>query len=82
MLTFNSKSDKKSLTIRVQSEIGIVFTRNNKKWNLVIHNIQKVPKKVKIARKQVNIDWDSKQKILNIPLNWNTKSDLEVNIKY
>ena len=61
--------------------LGKAFSWSKKNWNLVIHNIQKAPQKVKVERKRVNINWNSEKKTLNIPVNWKTKSNLKITIK-
>lgn len=82
LLTFKSEVDKDCLTIKFQNQLGKAFAWSKKKWNLVIHNFQKAPKKIKIGRKRINVDWDSDKKTLNIPVNWNSKSEIKITIKY
>lgn len=81
LLTFKSEVDKDCLTIELSDEIGEKFESSIKNFNLVIHNIDKVPNKIKEGRKGVKVNWNSTQKTLTIPVKWNTKKDTKITIK-
>ncbi|WP_445958116.1 TIM-barrel domain-containing protein [Yeosuana sp.] len=80
-LEFEYKSKGKNVEIKFESEIGKNYQSSNKQIELVIHNFQKEPKQVKIEGKKANYDWNEVSKKLTIPVTWNTKNDLIINIK-
>ena len=82
LVTLKSELDKKHLTITLLNKVGKKFSLNQKKWNVIVHNIDRKPTKIKLGRKRVKVDWDSDKKTLNIPVNWNSKSEIKITIKY
>ena len=82
LLTFKSEFEKECLTIKFQDELGENFRPSTKEFNLIIHNIQSEPKKVKIGRKKTKVNWNSENKTLSIPVIWSSKTNKVITIKY
>ena len=81
VLKFEAEQEKRWFEIDFEAETGIKFQTSTKQINLIIHNISKFPKKVKIGNKsQQNGGYSSKNKTLTIPLNWDTSKEIEVKI--
>jgi len=83
VLKFEAEQEKRWFEIDFEAETGIKFQTSTKQINLIIHNISKFPKKVKIGNKSLqNGGYSSKNKTLTIPLNWDTSKEIEVKIKF
>ncbi len=81
ILSFKSKTKKRYLKFKFDAEIGKKYVSENKTIDLVIHNIQKQPKRVKINRKKISVLWNSQNKTLSIPVNWDTDKTIKINIE-
>lgn len=83
ILEFEAEQEKRWFEIDFEAEIGSKFKSSTKQINLIIHNVSKFPKKVKIGNKSLqNGGYSSKNKTLTIPVNWNTSKDIEIKIKF
>ena len=80
LLEFEAEIEKNCLEFEMEAETGENYQTFIKKITLVIHNM-KEPRKVKLDRKKQNINYNKSTKTLSIPLEWNTKHELELNIK-
>ena len=69
------------MEIEFEAEIGKYYVVNTKQIELIIHNVQKVPKHIKIDDKNSKVNWDSKSKTLTIPIVWNTTNEVEIKIQ-
>ena len=81
LLEFEAENKKRWLEIEFEAEIGKNYSSKNKTIDLVIHNIQKQPKRIKVDGKKISIVWNLQSKMLSIYVNWNTNAALEIKIK-
>ena len=81
LLQFESEIEKGNLEIEFESIIGSEYTSNDKQINLTIHNINKLPKRIKVNNKKADFNWNELSKTLIIPINWKVKTDIEIDIK-
>ena len=81
LLQFESELEKGNLEIEFESIIGSQYTSNDKQINLTIHNINKLPKRIKVNNKKADFNWNELSKTLIIPINWKVKTDIEIDIK-
>ena len=82
ILNFESELDKKDLEIEFEIEKGVDYQYTNKNIELIIHNIKKSPRHIKVNRKRLAFKWDNTKNVILIPLVWNTNKTLDVNIKF
>ena len=80
-LKFEAEIQKKWLEIDFEAETGLKYNTNTKQINLVIHNIDWLPKKIKVNRKNVDIKWDESKNLVTIPVSWNTSKELKIKLK-
>jgi alpha-glucosidase (family GH31 glycosyl hydrolase) len=69
------------LEIEMEAEIGKQFEAQDKTISLVIHNIQEMPKRIKIGKEKTNGTYQSKKKTLVLSFTWNTSEEKEIKIK-
>ncbi|MDT0558926.1 glycoside hydrolase family 31 protein [Ichthyenterobacterium sp. W332] len=81
LLEFKSTFKASELKIEMEAKIGRKFLPQNKNIALVIHNITKLPKRIKLGNKKVKGTYNSKKKTLTIPVKWNTSKDLKIKLK-
>lgn len=81
ILHFESELEKSELDIELKAETGKNYTTTTKEIQLIIHNISKNPKSLKIDGKKVKVNWNSTSKTLSIPMKWNTKNETEIKIQ-
>jgi len=82
ILSFKSETKKSYLKLELKAKIGSKYSSEKKQIDLIIHNIQKQPKRIKIDGKKISVVWNSQNKTLSIPVNWNTNKALKINIKF
>jgi len=82
LLFFESEIKKTCLELEFDAKIGSKFASQNKQIDLIIHNIVNEPKRIRIDGKKIIVSWNSQNKLLSIPINWNTNKELEINIKF
>ncbi|WP_246067689.1 TIM-barrel domain-containing protein [Changchengzhania lutea] len=73
---------KNILEIEYKAEKGAGYQSSTKNLNLMIHNINRAPKKVKMSGRRLDFFWDSQKNLLTIPSTWNTVKDIEIKIKF
>jgi len=66
LINFTSQTTKKTLEIGFESNKGESYTALNREFELIIHNIAKKPKKVKLAGKKTTFSWDAEKKLLTV----------------
>ncbi|WP_299109703.1 TIM-barrel domain-containing protein [uncultured Tenacibaculum sp.] len=81
LLSFDSEFEKDCLTIQLKDAIGKEFKVSKKSMKLIVHNVQKAPKEVKIGRKKQAIVWNQTNKSLLVSFDWNTKKTEKITIK-
>ncbi|MDH5413289.1 MAG: DUF4968 domain-containing protein [Flavobacteriaceae bacterium] len=82
ILKFESELGKKGLEIEFEVDKGDDYEFTNKHIELIIHNIKKPPKHIKVNRKRKAFKWDNTENNMVIPLVWNTNKTLDVDIKF
>ncbi len=81
LLFFESELENRELDLEFEAELGKNYQASKKQIQVIVHNVSKQPKSIKIDGKKVSVDWNSQNKILTIPMNWNTKNDSEIKIQ-
>lgn len=66
LINFTSHTSKKNLKIRFESEKGESFVAVNREFELIVHNVAKQPKKVKLAGKKVDFSWNAEKNLLSV----------------
>jgi alpha-glucosidase (family GH31 glycosyl hydrolase) len=79
ILEFKSEMNKRRLKIRFEAELGAHWNFEQKEIILIIHNIDWIPKKVKVngKRRQVLLE----NNVLTIPLKWDVQKELKIKIR-
>lgn len=81
ILEFEADKEGRSLEIEFEADTGTNFKAETKTIELVIHNIQKSPKRIKVDREKVNGTYNSKNKTLTLNITWDTTQEKEIQIK-
>jgi alpha-glucosidase (family GH31 glycosyl hydrolase) len=81
ILEFEAEKEGRWLEIEFEAELGSNYDFRNKEMTLVIHNIEKMPKRIKDNTAKVNGTYSKKNKTLTLNINWNTKEEKEIRIK-
>lgn len=76
ILHFASKADGKDLALSLHAEIGKLQQALPRHIALTIHGIAQRPQRVSINRHAVAYRWDAKQKLLQVPVEWDGRGDL------
>jgi alpha-glucosidase (family GH31 glycosyl hydrolase) len=79
MLEFEAELENEILEIDFEAKLGENWSPSTKKIELIVHNIDGEIKWIKIGRKKVH--FEVKDKILKLPLEWNTQKELKVKIR-
>ncbi|UMB61822.1 DUF4968 domain-containing protein [Lutibacter sp. A80] len=83
ILTFEAEQEKRWFNIDFEAKTGSEFQTSIKNINLIIHNVTKFPKKVKLNKEHIkNGGYNSKNNTVTIPITWNTSKEFEVTIKF
>ena len=81
LINFTSHTSKKNLKIRLESEKGEHFAAVNREFELIIHNITKQPKKVKLAGKKTDFIWNAENNLLSVKVKLKSGHAISVNVK-
>ncbi|PTX60175.1 oligosaccharide 4-alpha-D-glucosyltransferase [Kordia periserrulae] len=81
LLEFESEFENNRLELELEAEIGENFTPTTKEIDVIVHNIQKKPRKVKFRGKRVDFSWSKNNKTLRFTITSNTKKEREITIK-
>ncbi|WP_298509270.1 TIM-barrel domain-containing protein [uncultured Kordia sp.] len=81
LLTFESEFGNNRLLIELEAEIGKNYASSTKEMEVIIHNIQKKPRKIKFRGKRVKFDWNNTYKTVKFTISWNTKKERKITIK-
>jgi len=79
VLEFETEIEGKWLEIDFEAENGDNFDYNTKQILLKVHNYQSKPRRIKVNGEKVDINYEDK--ILSIPVVWDTSEELKVKIK-
>lgn len=81
IVEFEAEQEGRWLEIEMEAEIGKQFKAQDKTISLVLHNVQDMPKRIKIGKDKVNGTYNSKKKTLSLNFIWNTSEEKEIRIK-
>jgi alpha-glucosidase (family GH31 glycosyl hydrolase) len=81
LLEFESEFENNRLEIELEAEIGENFSATTKEIDVIVHNIDKKPRKIKFRGRRVKFDWNATQKTVRFTVTWNTKKEREITIK-
>ncbi|MFD2567379.1 TIM-barrel domain-containing protein [Pseudotenacibaculum haliotis] len=79
MLEFTSQRSKNEIDITFENEIGEKWTPSKKNIDLVIHNLSKKVRWVKVGRKKVS--FTNEKNTVRIPILWNAKKKINIKIR-
>ncbi len=82
LINFTSHTRKKNLEVGFESEKGERFAAVDREFELIIHNIAKQPKKVKMAGKKIDFTWNAEKKLLLVKVNIKSGDSTTVNVKF
>ncbi len=81
ILEFEFDKENRCFEIEFKAEIGANYSSDKKQINLIIHNIDKAPKRIKVNRKKVQSTYNSVKKTLTIPVTWSTSEEIKIKLK-
>lgn len=81
LINFTCHTNKKNLEIRFESEKGESFAAVNREFELIIHNIAKQPKKVKLAGEKTDFIWNAEKNLLSVKVKLKSGDAISVNVK-
>ena len=82
ILEFKAERDGRWLNIELKSEMGSNYSAETKSIELVIHNLEDRPKRIKVNGQEVVLkSWNAKTKTLGLILIWNTSEAKEIRIE-
>ncbi|WP_299190339.1 TIM-barrel domain-containing protein [uncultured Aquimarina sp.] len=82
ILSFNGKNVDDILSISLKSETGNDYAKISRKLSLIIHNIKTAPASVKVGDKIVETDWNEKENLLTVTLEWNSSVIEQLSITF
>ncbi|MDY0779491.1 TIM-barrel domain-containing protein [Tenacibaculum sp. IB213877] len=82
LLKFEAETSKKCIEIDFTAQTGAKYKTETKNINVIVHNVQKQPKKVKFGKKTLDFAWSEKDNKLFIPIQWNTYKKKQLTIKF
>ncbi|MFY0713782.1 DUF4968 domain-containing protein [Seonamhaeicola sp. NFXS20] len=82
ILECKAEFDKNRLKIEFEAKVAANYSSQIKNFNLIVHNIQKQPKRINVGGKKVHVEWDSKTKLLTVPVVWEASKGKKVQIKF
>ncbi|MBT8395250.1 MAG: hypothetical protein KJN66_10430 [Bacteroidia bacterium] len=80
-MEFEFEKEKRCLEVEFDAEIGNNYQSEEKQINLIINNINRAPKHIKLDRKKLDYNYNSQNKTLKVPLVWDTSEEIELKIK-
>jgi alpha-glucosidase (family GH31 glycosyl hydrolase) len=81
LFNFTSQTRKKHFEIQLKSEKGENYATENHEFELMIHNISKAPRKVKLANEKADYTWDSEKNTLSVKVKLKSGNKTTVNVK-
>ncbi len=82
LLKVDAKHNPKKIQIEFSATNGVQFQSTIKEINLVLYNLNKVPKKVFFNNKKINYQYDYLTKTCQLNLTWNTSNKSKIKIKF
>jgi alpha-glucosidase (family GH31 glycosyl hydrolase) len=81
LLEFKSDIKKYWLEIELEAKTGVNYQSKTKQIELILHNINSKPKRIRLNGKKIEVNWSSSKNTLTIPLQWNTSKELKLKLK-
>ncbi|WP_338732762.1 TIM-barrel domain-containing protein [Mangrovimonas cancribranchiae] len=81
ILQFEAEIKGRNLEIEFETELGANYQPTTKQIELIVHNIQKQPKRIKVDGKRQKTRYNSSKKTTHIPTTWNTKNNKTITLK-
>ncbi len=81
ILEFEFEKNKSCLEFEFEPKLGSKYSSEEKQIKLIIHNLEKLPKQVKINGKKRLFYFETEGKNVVIPLTWNTAEETVIKIK-
>ena len=81
LLEFEVEIEKRWLEIEMKAQIGKNYSSENKQIELIIHNIDWKPKRIKLNEKKITVNWNSSNNKLIIQLQWESSEKLKLKVK-
>lgn len=81
LLHFKSELKNAELNLDFEAETGENYQTSIKQIEMIIHKLSKQPKRINIDGSKVEGSWNSNTKTLSIPMEWNTKNKVKIEIK-
>ncbi len=82
LLKVDAKHNPKQIQIEFSATNGVQFQSTIKEINLVLYNLNKVPKKVFFNNKKINYQYNYLTKTCQLNLTWNTSNKSKIKIKF
>lgn len=81
LLQFTANLDKNKLQIEYNAELGKAYSVETKTITLVVHNLEKEPKNIKVDGKSVDAVWNSADKTVTAKTTWKTNNQKNILFK-
>ncbi|GAB1308469.1 glycoside hydrolase family 31 protein [Urechidicola sp. KH5] len=78
----SSKASNKKLNISLEAELGKLQDAQDKNYTLIIHNVSKTPKFVKINKEKVDYSYNNSNQTLELKVSWNSSKEVAINLKF
>ncbi|MEM6516133.1 MAG: TIM-barrel domain-containing protein [Bacteroidota bacterium] len=78
---FEAEFQKRQLEFELEAELGENQEGSTKSVELVIHNLEALPRKIKIKGEKANANWNPDENQLILYFDWNTTEEKEIKIK-
>lgn len=78
LIEFEAESERKWLEIDFEAEQGSNWTATTKNINLILHNIEWTPKRIKVNGKSISVNSNGGK--LTIPVVWNTHKEMKIKV--
>jgi len=80
-LEFKAEKEGSSIAISFEADTGSNYKAETKTFELVIHNINEMPKNIKINKEKTNGTFNPKNKTLTLNIIWDTSEEKVIKIK-
>jgi alpha-glucosidase (family GH31 glycosyl hydrolase) len=80
-LEFEAELNRTTLEFEFKVDIEANYKSSSKQIELIVHNIGKQPKRIKIDGKTADFIWDASKKTVMIPITWNPSEKKNITIK-
>ena len=82
LMEFSAQQKNNALKIGFKAHAGPNYSTLAKSIELIIHNVQTKPKKVKLEGKSFPVKWDESTKSLTVNLKWNVRKNKKIELKF